>query len=174
MIDFRCDSLEDKAMTTHVKALSFLCLVAWSAGAARGQTQGEITGEVSDVSGAVIPGASVIVTNQGTSASRQVATNGAGVYSFPALLPGIYQVRVEKAGFQSMLRSGIQLQVQAVARIDFRMEVGQVSEALNVSSQAALLMTENATTGTVIENRRIEDLPLNGRNFMQLVALAPN
>src|SRR5204863_1237556 len=138
------------------------------------QTQGEITGEVSDASGAVIPDAKVVVTNQGTNVSRQVVTNSAGVYSFPSLLPGIYQVRVEKVGFQSLVRSGIELQVQAVARIDFKMDVGQVAEALNVSAQAALLTTENATTGTVIENKRIEDLPHNGRNFLQLIALAPN
>src|SRR5258708_36499901 len=105
-------------MATHHKALSVLCLAACCVSTARGPTQGDITGEVSDVSGAVIPGATVIVTNQGTNASRQVMTNGAGVYSFPSLLPGIYQVRVEKAGFQSMVRSGIPLQVQAVARID--------------------------------------------------------
>jgi hypothetical protein len=161
-------------MAAYNKALSLLCLIVWCASSAPAQTQGEITGEVSDVSGAVMPGATVLVTNQGTNARRQVVTNGAGVYSFPSLLPGMYQVRVEKVGFQSLVRSGIELQVQAVARIDFRMDVGQVSEALNVSAQAALLTTENATTGTVIENKRIEDLPLNGRNFLQLVALAPN
>src|SRR5207247_5363040 len=123
---------------TSNKALAFLCLAVWCASAARGQTQGEITGEVSDISGAVIPGAAVIVTNQGTNASRQVATNGVGVYSFPSLLPGLYQVRVEKVGFQSIVRGGIQLQVQAVARIDFRMDVGQVNETVNTGDQAAL------------------------------------
>ncbi len=162
-------------MSAHHKALFLLCLVAWRPSAALGQTQGDITGEVSAVSGALIPGATVIATNQGTNASRQVMTNGAGVYSFPSLLPGMYRVRVEKVGFQSIVRSGIELQVQAVARIDFRMDVGQVSETVNTSDQdQAPLATENATTGTVIENRRIEDLPLNGRNFLQLVALAPN
>src|SRR4030095_5393788 len=111
--------------------------------------------EVSDVSGAVIPGATVVVTNEGTGVGRQILTNGSGVYSFPSLLPGNYKVRVEKVGFQSVVRTGIQLQVQAVARIDFRMDVGQVSEVLSVSSQTALLVTEKATTGTVIENRGI-------------------
>src|SRR2546430_745999 len=141
-------------MAAH-KALSVLCLVVCCVSAALAQIQGDITGEVSDVSGAVIPGATVIVTNQGTNASRQVMTNGAGVYSFPSLLPGIYQVRVEKAGFQSMMRSGIALQVQAVARIDFRMDVGQGSEGLNVSSQAGLPGPGKATTRPAIENRRI-------------------
>src|SRR5438477_4468806 len=145
-------------MAVSRQAFSFtcMCLAVWCTSAARAQTQGEITGEVSDISGAVIPGATVAVTNQGTNVSRQVVTNGAGVYSFPSLLPGTYQVRVEKADFQSMVRTAIELQVQAVVRIDFRMDVGQVSEALNVSSHAEMLAAENATTGTVIENKRIE------------------
>ena len=133
--------------------MRFSWIAILCASAAWGQTQGEITGEVSDVSGAVIPGATVVVTNEGTGVGRQVLTNGSGVYSFPSLLPGLYRVRVEKVGFQSVVRSGIQLQVQAVARIDFRMDVGQVTEALNVSSQAALLATENATTGTSVALR---------------------
>src|SRR5947208_14049018 len=99
-------------MPSHQKAVLFLCVVLLCASNALGQTQGEITGEVSDVSGAVIPGATVVVTNQGTNVSRQGVTNGVGVYSFPSLLPGRYQVRVEKAGFQSMVRGGIELQVQ--------------------------------------------------------------
>ena len=69
---------------------------------------------------------------------------------------------------------GSELQVQQVARIDFRMQVGQVNETVTVTGDAALLTTESATTGTVIENKRIVELPLNGRNFLQLVALAPN
>ncbi|MBV6430952.1 MAG: hypothetical protein IANPNBLG_01074 [Bryobacteraceae bacterium] len=139
-----------------------------------GQTQGEITGEVTDSSGAVIAGVSITITNEGTNVSRQAITNSSGTYRFPSLLPGIYRLRAEMAGFQSVMRSDVQLQVQQVARIDFRMEVGQVTETLNVPATSLLLMTENATTGTVIENRRIVDLPLDGRNFLQLIALSPN
>jgi hypothetical protein len=156
-------------------ARAFLLLVAiLSVSILHGQTQGEITGEITDTSGAVVPGASVTVTNEGTNVSRRVITNAAGTYSFPSLLPATYRLRVEKTGFQSEERGGIELQVQQVARIDFRMEVGQVSETLNITATAPLLATENATTGTVIENKRIVDLPLNGRNFLQLVALSPN
>src|SRR5262245_4680619 len=161
-------------MSAYGKAVFLFWAGIWSASIVRPQTLGEMTGEVNDASGAVMPGATVVVTNQNTNIRRQGVTNGSGVYSFPSLQPGIYSVRVEKVGFQSQVRSGIELQVQAVARIDFRLDVGQVTEALNVSAQAALLVTENATTGTVIENKRIEDLPLNGRNFLQLIALAPN
>src|SRR5262249_13382707 len=139
-----------------------------------GQTQAEITGEATDSAGALVPGVTVTVTNEGTNVSRQAMTNSAGTYSFPSLLPGTYRLRAEKSGFQSVVRSGIQLQVQQVARLDFRMEVGQVTETIDVTSSAPLLATENATTGTVIDNRRIVDLPLDGRNFLQLVALSPN
>jgi len=138
------------------------------------QTHGEITGEVSDPSGAVVGGASVTVTNQQTNASRHVTSNSAGLYSFPSLVPGVYSVRVELAGFQAMVRQGIGVQVQQTARVDFRMQVGQVAEVLQVTGAPSLLATENAATGTVIENRRIVELPLNGRNFLQLVALSPN
>lgn len=155
-----------------------LCLVLFCIGCClslvHAQTQGEITGEIADASGAVMPGVAVVVTNEGTNVSRQGVTNSAGVYSFPALQPGIYQVRAEKSGFQSIVRNGIELQVQQVARIDFRMQLGQTNEVVSVTGEAALLTTESATTGTVIENKRIVDLPLNGRNFLQLVALAPN
>ncbi|MCX6636359.1 MAG: carboxypeptidase-like regulatory domain-containing protein, partial [Acidobacteria bacterium] len=139
-----------------------------------GQTLGEIVGEVKDASGAVIPGASVTVTNVATNATRSVTTNEAGLYTFPALVPGPYRARVEARGFKTVTRSDIGLQVQQSARIDFSMEVGQVSEAIEVKGSATLMTTENATVGTVIENKRILDMPLNGRNFLQLVALSPS
>lgn len=139
-----------------------------------GQTFGEITGEVTDPSGAVIVGAAVTVTNPQTNLTRSATTNSAGNYSFPALLPGVYNIRAEMQGFTSELRSGVQLQVQQVARIDFQFRVGAVAETVEVAGGAPLLATENATVGTVIDNQRIVELPLNGRNFLQLVALSPN
>ncbi len=139
-----------------------------------GQTFGEITGVVTDASGALIPGANVTVSSPETGLTRTAASNSAGNYSFPSLLPGTYKIRAEKQGFQTEARNGIELQVQQVARIDFQLRVGSRSEIVEVSGGAPLLATENATVGTVIETRRIVDLPLNGRNFLQLVALSPN
>lgn len=139
-----------------------------------GQTLGEIVGEVVDSSGAVVQGASVTVTNLATNATRSVQTNEAGLYSFPSLVPGMYRVRVEMKGFKTTTRTDIELQVQQSARINFAMEVGAVTEAVEVSGTAAMLATEDATVGTVIDNRRIVELPLNGRNFLQLVSLSPN
>ena len=101
-------------------------------------------------------------------------TNDAGLYSFPSLTPGIYSVRAEAKSFQTVERTGIELEVQQLLRLDFQMQVGQVTEVVTVQGGAPLLTTENATVGAVIENRRIVDLPLNGRDFLQLVALSPN
>jgi hypothetical protein len=139
-----------------------------------GQTFGDISGEVRDASGALVPAATVTVTNLGSNAIRNAFTNEAGLYSFPSLPPGEYSLRVEKQGFKSSTRTSIQLQVQQSLRLDVELTVGQVSETVEVSGAAALLTTENATVGTVIENKRIVELPLNGRNYLQLVSLAPN
>jgi hypothetical protein len=138
------------------------------------QTFGQITGLVTDTSGGVLVGAAVTVTNPQTSFTRTETTNGSGLYSFPNLLPGLYDVRVATQGFQSVIRNGVELQVEQVARLDFQLQVGGVAEAVEVTGGAPLLNTEDATIGTVIENQRIVDLPLNGRNFLQLVGLSSN
>ena len=139
-----------------------------------GQTFGGVTGEVRDSSGAVVSGVAVVLVNQATSGERTAETNADGVYSFPAVPPGVYDVRISAPGFRPMARRGIELQVQQTARIDFALQLGQVSEVVEVTSKTSLLTTEDATVGTVIENRRIVDLPLNGRNALGLVFLSPN
>jgi hypothetical protein len=139
-----------------------------------GQTMGEIVGEVRDTTDAVVPGAVVTVTNVGTNAVRSVTTNDAGLYSFPSLNPGKYRVKVESKGFRTVTQTDLELQVQQTARVDFKLEVGQVSESVEVSANASLLATENATVGTVIGTAAISELPLNGRSFFSLVALSPN
>jgi hypothetical protein len=116
----------------------------------------------------------VSATNKGTNAARSVITNDAGAYSFPSLAPGTYSLRAEKPGFKTVVRNEIELQVQQAARIDIELQVGQVNESIEVQGEAGALVTDNATVGTVIENRRIVELPLNGRNYLQLVSLAPN
>ncbi len=158
-------------MRTGTRALVSLFA---SAACLLGQTFGEITGQVRDPSGAVVVGATVTVTSIATSATRAALTNEAGIFSFSSLHPGIYDLQVAMQGFQTVTRRGIELQVQQTARIDFTLQLGQVTEVVEVTGGAALLTTENATVGTVIENKRIVELPLNGRNFLQLVSLSPN
>jgi hypothetical protein len=138
------------------------------------QTFGSLTGDVKDASGAVVAGAAITVRNTATNGVRNATTNEDGVYSIPALVPGLYEVKAEKPGFKSASRANVELQVQQAARVDFNLEIGQVSEVVEVSSRLPLLSTEDATVGSVIEQKRITELPLNGRNFFSLVGLSPN
>ncbi len=156
-------------MRTFLLFLALLPIV----GIASAQTSGEITGEVKDQSGAAAPKAAVTATNTATNVTRSTLTNEAGVYSFPNLIPGTYQVKVAVPGFETVTKTNIELQVQQTARVDFALQVGQASQSIEVSASAGLLTTENATVGTVIEEKRITDLPLNGRNFFSLVSLSP-
>ncbi len=144
------------------------------AGAMLAQTSGGISGEVRDPSGAVVPGVTITLTNIATNATRSTESNDAGLYTFPTLQPGTYRLRAEKPGFRTFTLNSVEVQVQLNARIDIDMQIGSVSESVEVSAQAALLQSENSTVGTVIDNKRIVELPLNGRNALQLVSLAPN
>src|SRR5262249_39150782 len=138
------------------------------------QTFGEITGTVTDPTGGVAIGAAITVRNVATNQVRRAQTNDTGNYTVSFLIPGTYDVQVATAGFKPVTRSGVDLQVGAVQRINFVLEVGDISQRVEVSGGASLLTTESAALGTVIENRRIVELPLDGRNYLQLVALSPN
>src|SRR5215831_5801189 len=140
---------------------------------ASAQTLGTITGEVKDSTGAVVPGVTVTVTNKATNATRTTITNAVGLFDFPALPPGTYSVKSELDGFKTATRD-VELQVQQTARVNFTLELGTIAEMATVTGTSPLVETSNATIGTVIENRRIVELPLNGRNYLQLVALSPN
>lgn len=149
-------------------------LLVTSLGVGAAQTSGEITGEVRDPSGAITPNATIVATNSETNVSRTTETNSSGVYNFPGLNPGIYQVKASAPGFQTSVRSNVELQVQQNARIDFTLAVGQSTETVEVKGSNVVLSTEDATVGTVIEGKPIVELPLNGRSFFSLVALSPN
>jgi len=138
------------------------------------QTFGQVTGVVTDPSGSIILGATVTVINSQTNVARTTTTNSAGNYAFPALQPGVYNVKAEMQGFQVEVREGVELQVEQIARIDFHLRIGAVTQTVEVAGGAPLLTTESATVGTVIDNDRIVGLPLNGRSFTQLIALSPN
>src|SRR6266446_2329650 len=136
-------------MRTSLLAI-VLCL---SIGVALAQTGGSITGEVKDQSGAVAPNAAVTVTNSKTNVVRSTATNTSGIYSFPDLTPGIYQVKVVAPGFETVVKTNIELQVQQTALVDFSLSVGQTTNTIEVSASGALLNSSNATVGTVIEEK---------------------
>lgn len=156
------------------RSIALILLMYAFAAWAPAQTLGEITGEVKDQSGAMVPGAAISVSNTATNASRSTVANSSGLYSFPGLTPGMYQVTAKAAGFETVVKTNIELQVQQTARVDFTLAVGQATQTVEVAANAALLTTESATVGTVIERARIAELPLNGRSFFSLVALSPN
>lgn len=147
-------------------------LLLWSVSLSA-QTLGSIVGDIRDPGGAIVPRAVVSVTNTDTNAVRTAQTNEDGMFTFPGLVPGNYSVRAQMPGFRQVARSLV-LQVQQTARVDMVLELGQVTENVEVMAVAGMLNTEDATVGTVIEQKRIQELPLNGRNYLQLVALSPN
>jgi len=137
------------------------------------QGTGTISGTVSDAQNAVIAGASVEVKSVGTGATFRATTNESGFYTAPGLPVGEYEVRGQQTGFKVAVRSGITLQVNQNAQVNLRLEIGQLAETVEVSGEAPLVNTSDATLGTVIENRRVRDLPLNGRNALSLTLLNP-
>lgn len=141
---------------------------------AHAQTGGAITGEVTDATGAIVPDAPITVTNTQTNVSRETVTNSSGLYLIPDLTPGFYSLKVAVPGFDTVVKTNIEIQVQQTARVDFQLRLGQSTQTVEVAGNAAQLNTENATVGTVIEQARITELPLNGRSFFSLVALSPN
>ena len=138
------------------------------------QTLGELTGRVSDPTGASVAGSTLTLTNTATNAVRSTDTTDSGDYTFPSLPPGIYSLKTEHPGFKSAVSNGIEVQVQQTVRLDIALQVGQVNDSIEVSAVADLLQAENASVGTVIENKGITELPLNGRGYLNLVSLAAN
>src|SRR5688572_19486858 len=150
-----------------------LVLLAFPGFVAAQSGLGEISGAVSDPSGSVVPGVTITLTNRATNAVRTALTNDVGLYSLPALPPGTYDLKAEIPGFRMIERRDIQVQVGVSSRIDLTLQIGEVANVLEVSGGAPVLQTETTSVGTVIENRRIVELPLNGRNYLQLASLIP-
>ena len=134
---------------------------------------GSIGGTVTDASAAVISSARVTLTNVGTSSQRTAESNKLGVFGFPALPPGSYELVVEKDGFKRSVRTGIELNVQEALQFDISLAVGSVNESIEVKANALALETATSSLGQVVNNEKILDLPLNGRNTLALVGLTP-
>lgn len=134
---------------------------------------GSVVGTVTDASGAVIPGASVTLINIGTNEKRSAQTDAAGSYRFVNLVPANYRLEVEASGFKRMTREPIVVQVESAVRSDAKLEVGALSETVEVSSQSPLLQTETSSLSQVVEGQQVQEMPLNGRNPLNLIALTP-
>lgn len=152
--------------------LIFVALLALAAALSGQETRGTIVGRVSDPSGAVIPGATVVVTNTAMGTKTTIETNSDGFYQAAYLLPGAYQMEVTSTGFKKTLRDHVLVQVGDRLEINFALEVGGTDTSVTVTSEAAPLNTESASIGTVVDSRRIADLPLTYGNPFGLIGLA--
>src|SRR5262249_19589390 len=132
-------ALRNLLVVTVLVGFSVCCLYA--------QTFGEVTGRVTDPSGAVIPGASLTLTNTNTNAVRNVVSTEAGAYTFPSIAPGFYRLRTELPGFKAAVSEPFEVQVQQVVRLDVVLQVGQISETVEVAATADRLQAETATVG---------------------------
>src|SRR6266545_3704425 len=140
---------------------TFLLLVAFAFPMSAQTPSGEISGVISDSNGSVVAGVRITLTNSATNAVREVQSNDSGLYAIPALPPGIYTLKVEKTGFRAVERRNIEVLVGSANRIDVTLEVGEVANTVEITGGAPVLQSENASIGTVIENRSIVELPLN-------------
>src|SRR5579864_893217 len=136
-------------------------------------TTGRILGTLTDPSGAAVAGATVVVTDVQRGTSRTVTTDESGAYTVPNLQPGTYKIHVEAKGFKSVERSNVQIEVATDIRSDFTLQPGQVSETVTITEDVPLVNTTSATLGGTLSNKEINDLPLNGRNYENLLQLRP-
>ncbi|MBI4909195.1 MAG: TonB-dependent receptor [Acidobacteria bacterium] len=132
---------------------------------------GTISGVVTDSTGAVIPGVRVQITHQNTNTEFNLTTNGSGFYAAPTLRPGPYFITVTMEGFRGEKRTGIELRVQDRIELNFQLTVGAAATEITISAAAPLLESETSSLGQVVEEKSISNLPLNGRNFIQLATL---
>ncbi|HSR05605.1 MAG TPA: TonB-dependent receptor [Bryobacteraceae bacterium] len=163
-----------KSYTRFVCALGALLLV-FGVGASRlnAQATAAISGTVTDTSGAAMADAQVQAKNTGTDITSTTTTDSQGRFRFPDLLIGNYDLTAVKAGFQTVTRRGITLTVGSQPVADFQLPVGAQTQTVNVEGQVSQVETQNTAVGSLVESKEMRDLPLNGRNFTQLLTLAP-
>jgi hypothetical protein len=136
-------------------------------------TYGTVDGSVVDPSGAAVADAKVTLTNTGTQENHTQTTGGQGSYQFVNVIPGEYRLDIERAGFKHFARTNVVVQVQQDTHIDASLTVGQVSETVEVTSETPLLQAETSSLGQVVDERKADELPLNGRNIFNLIIISP-
>ena len=151
----------------------FLVLLLVAVPQAWSQQQATASGIITDPSGAVIPGATIRVTNRDTQVTTTAVANSTGYYLVVNLIPGTYTITAQKEGFKTATRSALTLQVAQSAPVDFQLELGQMSAEVTVHATPPLLVTSDATVGQVIDPTTMVEMPLNGRNYFNLAELAP-
>src|SRR6476646_7416010 len=152
----------------------FAALAAISAVPGFGQAiYGSVVGTVTDPSGGALTGAAVTLTNTGTGEHRQTLSGTGGDYQFLNLVPGAYRVQVEQSGFKRATRENLEVNISGTVRADISLQLGDVTQTVEVQAAAPLLRTEDANLSQVVSSRAVEDLPVNGRNILNLTALVP-
>ncbi len=152
-----------------------LCLItlSWGSLTIAQTTNASITGLVTDAQGGVVPNATVTATNTGTGVSRSVTTNEAGSYTISPLIPGTYELKMTTSGFKTKVQTGIVLETGAVVKVDGQLEVGAVTESVEVTAAAAMLQTQETSVAGVVTQSQLERIPVNGRNYTRLLVLMP-
>jgi hypothetical protein len=153
--------------------LAGLCLLSIAPWLCAQVNTSSIAGLLTDESGAVVPHAKITVTQDGTGLVRTVTNSDSGEYVVPQLSPGRYSVKAEANGFQSSVANNISLDIAQRARLDFTLHVGAVSQQIEVTGRAQVMDTDTASLGQTIEGRTVQDLPLNGRNYLTLGSISP-
>ena len=167
------DSLRFGVRVTVISILSAVLALLSTVNLFSQGSAGRIQGTVVDQSGAAIPGATVTILDVQKGTSRTLTTDPAGAYNAPNLLPGTYNVRAEYKGFKTVERQNVPLEVAADIRVDLTMQPGEQTQVVNVTEAVPLIETNNAELGGTLQNQVINDLPLNGRNFENLIDLRP-
>ncbi len=152
---------------------SFLFLFLASTAAFSQVTTGSILGTVHDSTGAVVPNATITITDTGKGTISTKQTNSSGDYDVPFLIPGTYTVSVEMPGFKRSVSSNVVLDIDQKARVDFDLQAGGATETVQVNTVPPLLRLDSSELGEVVGKQQVENLPLNGRNFASLVYLVP-
>lgn len=162
-----------KHLLRLMAALSFCSFLMLSAGVARADITGSISGLVTDPSGAVIPGATVVATALSTNVKHTTVTDASGFYSFPALNVDVYTINLAQPGYDRFTMQGIKINANSAIRVDIRLQLGKVTNTVSVRSDALHIETQSTQMGEVIDSSRITAVPLNGRSFINLLALQP-
>jgi hypothetical protein len=160
---------------TKLKRSFIYCaaVAAWSSFAVAQTTNAVIVGDVTDPQNAIVAGAKITVKDLATGVTRTVETNNLGQYRVFPLLPGSYEVTASAAGFRSKVQPKVVLDVAAQMKVDFQLDVGQVSETVEVSASAPILQTQDASVGGVVTSTELARMPVNGRNYTRLILLLP-
>jgi hypothetical protein len=160
-------------MTAASRLAATVMVILFSISAQGQSTAGRILGTLTDQSGAAVAAGTVIVTDVQRGTSRTITTDESGTYAAPDLQPGTYKIHVEAPGFKSVERLNIQIEVATDVRADFTLQTGQITEVVTITEEVPLVNTTSATLGGTLSNKEINDLPLNGRNYENLLQLRP-